>query len=163
MTEPYTQKRWSLAELYPSADGPEMKRDFKEMEKKVAAFEKMRPMLSDSISQKDFLAAIHALEEINEVATHLGGYAELFFTEDTQSQAALALMAQTQQVMAKTENCILFFDLWWKDLSNENAARLMKDSGDYHYWLEEMRHFKLHTLSEPEEKIINTKNVTGVV
>jgi oligoendopeptidase F len=162
MTEPYTQKRWSLAELYPSADGPEMKRDFKEMEKKVAAFEKMRPMLSDSISQKDFLAAIHALEEINEVATHLGGYAELFFTEDTQSQAALALMAQTQQVMAKTENCILFFDLWWKDLSNENAARLMKDSGDYHYWLEEMRHFKLHTLSEPEEKIINTKNVTGV-
>jgi oligoendopeptidase F len=37
----------------------------------------------------------------------------------------------------------------------------MSISGDYRYWLEEMRHFKPHTLSEPEEKIINIKNVTG--
>ncbi|MDZ4159526.1 MAG: M3 family oligoendopeptidase, partial [Anaerolineaceae bacterium] len=42
------------------------------------------------------------------------------------------------------------------------AERLMEGSGDYRYWLEEMRHFKPHTLSEPEEKIINIKNVTGV-
>jgi oligoendopeptidase F len=37
----------------------------------------------------------------------------------------------------------------------------MKEAGDYGYWLEEMRHFKPHTLSEPEEKIINIKDVTG--
>jgi oligoendopeptidase F len=40
--------------------------------------------------------------------------------------------------------------------------RLMAAAGDYRYWLEEMRHFKPHTLSEPEEKIVNIKNVTGV-
>ena len=33
--------------------------------------------------------------------------------------------------------------------------------GDFRYWLEEMRHFKPHTLTEAEEKIINIKNVTG--
>jgi oligoendopeptidase F len=37
----------------------------------------------------------------------------------------------------------------------------MEDSGDYRYWLEEMRHFTPYTLSEPEEKVINIKNVTG--
>jgi oligoendopeptidase F len=37
----------------------------------------------------------------------------------------------------------------------------MTRSGDYRYWLEEMRHFKPHTLTEPEEKIINIKDVTG--
>jgi oligoendopeptidase F len=37
----------------------------------------------------------------------------------------------------------------------------MAKSGDYRYWLEEMRHFKPHTLSEAEEKIINIKDVTG--
>jgi len=37
----------------------------------------------------------------------------------------------------------------------------MDASGDYRYYLEEMRHFKPHTLSEPEEKVINLKNVTG--
>ena len=37
----------------------------------------------------------------------------------------------------------------------------MVGTGDYRYWLEEMRHFTPHTLSEPEEKIINIKDVTG--
>ena len=38
----------------------------------------------------------------------------------------------------------------------------MQNSGDYRYWLEEMRHFKPYTLTEAEEKIINIKDVTGV-
>ena len=160
--QPYTQKRWSLADIYPAADGPEMKKDFKEMEKKVVAFEKMRPLLSNFISEADFKSVIHAIEEIYEVANRLGSFASLLFTEDTQNQDVLALMARTDQLMAETGNRTLFFGLWWKDLPDEIAARLMKDSGDYRYWLEEMRHFKPHTLSEPEEKIVNTKNVTGV-
>lgn len=158
----FAQKRWSLADLYPQADGPEMKKDFAEMEKKVAAFEKLRAKLTPSINQNDFLSVIQSLESIYHVANRLGSFAELLFTEDTQSQTAQALVARTQQVMADTENRTLFFGLWWKDLPDDKAAELMKDSGDYRYWLEEMRHFKPHTLSEPEEKVINTKNVTGV-
>ncbi len=59
------------------------------------------------------------------------------------------------------QNRTLFFGLWWKDLDEENAERLMSASGDYRYYLEEMRHFKPHTLTEPEEKVINLKDVTG--
>jgi len=59
------------------------------------------------------------------------------------------------------ENRVLFFSLWWKELDDENAKRLMDASGDYQYYLEEIRHFKPHTLSEAEEKVINLKNVTG--
>ena len=33
-----------------------------------------------------------------------------------------------------------------------NAARLMAATGDYRYWLEEMRHFKKYTLSEAGRK-----------
>ena len=33
----------------------------------------------------------------------------------------------------------------------------MEKTGDYRYWLEKMRHFKPHTLSESEEKIINIR------
>jgi oligoendopeptidase F len=158
----FTQKRWSLADLYPTVDGPEMKRDFAAMEEKVAAFAKMRPQLTDSITPAAFMDVIHALEGIYTLAMKLGAYPELLFTEDTQSQVAMSLMGHVQQVTADVENRTLFFSLWWKELSDENAARLMKDSGDYRYWLEEMRHFKPHTLSEAEEKVINIKNVTGV-
>ncbi len=71
-------------------------------------------------------------------------------------------MAKTEQLSADLGNRTLFFGLWWKELPEAAAARLMKNSGDYRYWLEEMRHFKPHTLTEAEEKIINTKNVTGI-
>lgn len=158
----FTQKRWSLADLYPTIDGPEMKRDFAALEEKVAAFEKMRPQLTDSIPLAAFMDVIHALEGIYTLAMKLGAYPELLFTEDTQSQVAMSLMGRVQQVTADVENRTLFFSLWWKELNDENAARLVKDSGDYRYWLEEMRHFKPHTLSEAEEKVINIKNVTGV-
>jgi len=86
----------------------------------------------------------------------------LLFSSDTQNQEALGLIAKTDQMLSEIRNRTLFFNLWWKDLADELATPLMKNAGDYSYWLEEMRHFKPHTLSEAEEKIINTKNVTGV-
>ncbi|HEY6072662.1 MAG TPA: M3 family oligoendopeptidase, partial [Anaerolineales bacterium] len=58
-------------------------------------------------------------------------------------------------------NRILFFSLWWKGLEDAQAQRLMDVSGDYRYYLEELRHFKPHTLSESEEKVVNLKDVTG--
>jgi oligoendopeptidase F len=70
-------------------------------------------------------------------------------------------MGRVQQFMAEMQNRTLFFSLWWKNLDQDNAQRLIDVSGDYRYYLEEMRHYKPHTLSEPEEKIINLKNVTG--
>ena len=66
------------------------------------------------------------------------------------------------QFQAEIVNESLFFNLWWKALDDENANRLMDASGDYRYWLVTIRNFKDFTLSEPEEKIINIKDVTGV-
>ena len=63
--------------------------------------------------------------------------------------------------MARVNNRMLFFELWWKDLDDVHASRLLAAAGDYRYWLEAMRLFKPHTLSEAEEKIVNLKNVTG--
>lgn len=37
----------------------------------------------------------------------------------------------------------------------------MANSGDFRYHLETIRRFKPHTLSEPEEQVINVKNITG--
>jgi oligoendopeptidase F len=108
------------------------------------------------------MALVHDLEQIARLVNHIYYFAALWFTEDTQNQAAQNLQARVDQFNAETQNRMLFFSLWWKDLDDENAARLMQDSGDYCYWLEEMRHFKPHTLSEPEEKIVNIKDVTGV-
>jgi len=162
MTLPYTLSRWSLADLFPSQESPQMAAAFDDLDTLVSAFETRRTQLSPEIPAPDFLEVVRQLETITHLGHRIHNFAELSFTEDTQDQASLAFLGRVEQSMAHIQNRVLFFSLWWKDLDEAAAARLMAEAGDYRYWLEEMRHFKPHTLSEAEEKIINIKDVTGV-
>jgi oligoendopeptidase F len=157
----YTQTKWSLAPLYPGYESPELQTAFDLIEEQVTSFEGVRGKLKPDISTEQFLEIVRASEEMTRVANKLYSFAGLSFTADTQDQAAQALQARVQQFLAEVENRTLFFSLWWKELDDANAKRLMDASGDYRYYLEAMRLFKPHTLSEPEEKVINLKNVTG--
>ena len=159
---PFTQTRWSLADLFPSPDGEEMKSAFTDVEAKVTDFEATRSLLDAQIDPGLFINLVRQGESISRLVYRIGAYAALWFSEDTQNQAAQNFQARVDQFVASVQNRILFFSLWWKALDDADADRLMEGAGDYRYWLEEMRHFKPHTLSEPEEKIINIKDTTGV-
>ncbi len=162
MTLPYTQTRWSLDDLFTAQDSPQMQAAFDNLDAQVAAFEDNREKLSSEMSTDEMMEVVRQLEAIMHLAYRIYGYASLSFSADTQDQAAQSFMGRVEQTMAHIQNRTLFFSLWWKALEDEPAARLMQETGDYRYWLEEMRHFKPHTLSEAEEKIVNIKDVTGV-
>lgn len=157
----YKLSPWSLSDLFPSQDSPEMKAGFDELDNKVVQFEALRPGLSADMSVENFLKMIQLLEAISRLANRIADFAELSFTANTQDQAHQAFLSEIESRMAIITNRTLFFSLWWKSLEQPASTRLMAASGDYHYWLEEMRHFKPYTLTEPEEKIINIKDVTG--
>lgn len=157
----YKLSKWSLAPLYPGYESPELQNAFDLIEEQVTSFEGVRGKLNAEITAEQFMQIMHADEETARVANKLYSFAGLSFTADTQDQAAQSLQARVQQFLAEIENRTLFFSLWWKELDEANAKRLMDASGDYRYYLEAMRLFKPHTLSEPEEKILNLKNVTG--
>ncbi len=161
MTTSYQQERWSLDALFPGHEAPEYKDAMKKLETSIEAFEKLRPELDVEIDEEDFLKIVSDLEVITKQSNRLYGYAGLWFTEDTQDQDAQALQAGIEQFLVGLQNKTLFFSLWWKELDQVTADRLMAASGDLKYWLEEMRHYTPHTLTEPEEKILNIKNVTG--
>ena len=159
---PYTQSPWSLSDLFPSHDSPEMQAAFVDLDAKAAAFETLRPTLTAGISTEAFMAAVRQLEALYALVRRISGFASLQYSANTQDQVAQTFQAQVMQRLAAIQNRSLFFSLWWKELDDAAAERLMAASGDYRYWLEAMRLFKPHTLSEPEEKIINIKDTTGV-
>ena len=162
VTLAYQTTRWSLSDLFESQNGADMRAALAELEALVAQFETHRPRLQADIATEAFLSIVKDYEAINHLARRIYSFAGLSFAADTQDQAIQAFMARIDQLVAELENRSLFFSLWWKALDESNAGRLTASSGDYRYWLEEMRHFKPHTLSEAEEKVINIKNVTGV-
>ncbi|NLE83241.1 MAG: M3 family oligoendopeptidase, partial [Chloroflexi bacterium] len=162
MTEKtYTQSPWSLKELFDSFEDPKIEETYQEILKDVERSEAYRSELSPDISSEKFLELIKRLEEGHKLGYRLYGFSSLSFAANTQDQKAQIGISRVQQFLAEVENRTLFFSLWWKALDDQNASRLLDASGDYRYWLEQIRNFKPYTLSEPEEKIINIKNVTG--
>jgi oligoendopeptidase F len=158
----YSIKKWDLGQLFPAFDSPELQAAFDQVEEQVASFEGVRNKLSADMQAETFLAAVRASESMSRLAKRIYVFAGLSFAQDTQNQQAQTLRARVQQFGAEMQNRTLFFSLWWKDVDDANAERLMSASGDYRYYLEEMRHFKPHTLTEAEEKVINIKDVTGM-
>jgi len=162
MTEKkYTQSPWSLKDLFDGFEDSKIEETYQALRTNVEQFETYRDDLKADISPDKFLEIIRKLEEGQKLGYRLYGFAELSFAANTQDQKAQIGISRVQQFLAEIENRTLFFSLWWKALDDQNANRLLDVSGDYRYWLEQIRNFKPYTLSEPEEKIINIKNVTG--
>ena len=157
----YSLSGWKLSDLFESFSDPAIDQAYRDLEARVEQFAIQREVLKPEISSEKFLQLLRDQEEMNRLAYRLYGFASLSFSSNTQDQTAQINIARFQQFAAEMENRTMFFSLWWKGLDDENAARLLDVSGDFRYWLEQMRNFKPYTLSEPEEKIINIKNVTG--
>ncbi|MGZ9165304.1 MAG: M3 family oligoendopeptidase [Anaerolineales bacterium] len=157
----YSIKKWDLGELFPAIDSPELQAAFDNVEEQVTSFEGVRGKLKPDMDVENFLEVVRASEATTRIVYKMYAFAELSFSADTQDQNAQSLMGRVQQFVAEMQNRTLFFSLWWKDLDEKDAQRFMGASGDYRYYLEEMRHFKPHTLSEAEEKVVNLKDVTG--
>jgi len=158
----YTQNPWSLKDLFEGFDDPRYKAAFDEIRAGVENFQAYREQLSPDISEDLFISIITSYEHFYRLSSRLDGFAQLSFAEDTQDQEAQAAVAEVDQFKAEMSNQTLFFSLWWKGLDEKNAQRLLDAAGDFRYWLVTMRNFKDFTLTEPEEKIINIKDVTGV-
>jgi oligoendopeptidase F len=158
----YSIKKWDLGQLFPGFDSPELQAAFDHVEEQVTSFEGVRGKLNPDMDAETFLEVVRASESTARIVNRIYSFAGLSFAEDTQNQNAQTMMARVQQFAAEMQNRTLFFSLWWKEVDDKNAERLMGAAGDYHYYLEKIRHFKPHTLTEAEEKVINIKDVTGM-
>lgn len=132
-----------------------------ELEANVVQIEAARPRLVPSMPSEDLLALLKLSEGVAQRSSRLGAFAYLWFSENTKDAKARSFKTRVEEHLTALNNRLLFFDLWWQGVDDANAARLMQDAGDLRYHLETIRRFKPHTLSEPEEKIVNLKNVTG--
>jgi oligoendopeptidase F len=157
----YAQGRWDLEDLIPTRSGPAMEAVFASLEEAIQEIESNRDALTPTIPDATFADVLGRIERAGYLARLLNGYAALWLSEDTSNQDALAFRSRVDKAVADASNRRLFFELWWKRLDPEPAARLVEASGDLRYYLETLRRFAPFTLSEPEEKIINIKDVHG--
>jgi len=159
----YQLGEWDLSELAKNPKSQAFQKQIKELENQAKKFEKIKLKLHPKMSSKKFMSILNEVEGISEKMSKIGGYASLSYSSDTQSDEATSLMTKMSKLGSEISNKILFFDLWWKtQIDEKNAKRLIKDSGELTEYLAHKRLFAKYALSEPEERIINTLDVTGI-
>jgi oligoendopeptidase F len=164
-TKQYELSGWDLSDLLSDTSPEAIDERLEALEAHVAAFEAVRDRLAPDMDADEFLAIIQQYEALTEEIYRPYAYASLWFSSDTQSTEALTFLNRIQQVATEAQNRTLFFDLWWKGLSDEEAEALMPAGdgyADYRHFLTDLRRTKPFMLDERSEQIINTKDANGI-
>jgi oligoendopeptidase F len=154
---------WNLSQLIENHKGEELQILIKSIEQAAKRIEGERGILKESISSSQFQKLLNLVEGINEQISIVVGYAHLKYASDTSSNEAAALLTKMEMLSADVSNRLLFFDIWFKkQLDDRNANRLINSApAVYREHLKHSRLLSKFTLSEPEEKIISTLEVSG--
>ena len=154
--------RWSLKDLLAEPVEQSVEQQLYQLEQSVSDLEALRTSMIPDIPEGDFSKILELLELINTLMRRLQAYSYLWLSEDTQNEAALNLRDRLDQSLVGLGNRVLFFEIWFKDLPDEAADRLIAASGDLNYFLKSIRRFKPYTLSEQEERLLALKDPNGI-
>ena len=117
----------------------------------------------DGLDSAGLGEAMTELAEIYELVGRAGSYAALRFSTDTAAPENGALLQKVQEGETQISTTLLFFELEWAALSDERAEELLAGEGlDFcRHYLRNARRYREHLLTEPEEKILTEKALTG--
>jgi len=161
----YELSPWSLTSLLPDTTETTIRSHLDELTGKLTSFEARRSELNPEMDPAHLVQIMEEYETLVEKVSVLGAYPELWFHADTQSPEALTLVNRMDQVVTDLRNRVLFFDLWWKGLDDDEAAALLPSAEkfpDLRHYLSDLRRTKPFTLDEKSEQIINVKDSDGV-
>jgi oligoendopeptidase F len=117
----------------------------------------------DELDGAGLVEAMDELGSIFELLARAGYYAALNFSTDTADPANGALLQRVQEQETQIQTTLLFFELEWAALAEERVEELLAhDNLDFcRHHLRSVRRYREHLLSEPEEKILTEKTLTG--
>lgn len=157
---------WDLHDLYAGVDDSRLTQDLAAARRRAEAFETayrgkiaaLKPEHAELL-----LTAVRELEGLFEQMDRPLIYASLLHAARTDDPRHGALLSRTQEERTQINKHLIFFDLEWVALPDETAQALTRQPALAHYrhYLEQKRAWKPHYLSEPEEKVLDEKGITG--
>jgi|AMZC01.1.fsa_nt_AMZC01000374.1_1 oligoendopeptidase F len=155
--------RWDLSDLYAGIDDPQIERDIAQTDARTDAFAATYRGRVLSLSAEELYQAIAEYEAIVEAANRLGVFAHLLWTTDAANPRYGALLQRLTEWEAQLQQKLVFFELEWTNAPDDFAEAMLTHPALAHYrhWLEVTRRYQPHRLTEPEEKILAEKSVTG--
>jgi oligoendopeptidase F len=154
---------WDLSDLYDGGDDPRLEQHVEQAENAAAAFRELYYGRVAQLTPKELRTAIEERERIESAFTRAIYYAHLWFSTDMNDSPRGALVARLTEKGAALDTQLLFFGLELAALEDEQADALLasEELEKWRHWLRTVRKFRPYILTEPEEKILTEKSVSG--
>jgi oligoendopeptidase F len=154
---------WDLAPLVDGEGQEGAERRLSDALTRAQAFAERYAGKLGEIDSDGLREAMSELAIIEELVARAGYYAALRFSTDTADPANGALLQKVQEQETAIQTKLLFFELEWAALPDERVEELLAGDGlDFcAHHLRNVRRYREHLLSEPEEKILTEKSLTG--
>ena len=154
---------WDLSDLYASPDDPKLEEEMAGAERAAAAFRERYYEAVAGLSASDLADAIATREEIESAVDRAITYAHLRFATNMADPPRGALLGRLQERYAAIDTTLLFFGLEIAAIEDGPAEALLADPALDHWrhWLTELRKYRPHLLTEPEERVMTEKSVSG--
>ena len=154
---------WDLSIFYSGPEDPAIEADMAALDADIEAFAQEYRGRVGQLKAAGLLAAMERVEALMDRVYRLELFANLLYTTDTNNPAFGALLQKITEHGARVQQGLLFFELEWTALDDEAAAAQLGQPAlaKFRHYLEAERRYKPHLLSEPEEKLLVEKAVTG--
>ena len=155
--------RWDLTDLYSGPDDPSIATD---QAQALAASQRFARRFAGKLADLDgpgLAEAFASFEELMRGVNKPRHYASLRYAVAADDADAQAAMAQAQAFGAQVDQALAFWGVELKELSVEHLAGLdgVEALETWRHYLVFERQFAPYTLTEPEERTIALKDVTG--
>jgi oligoendopeptidase F len=166
LTDPELEEvSWDLSDLIGGSEDPQKAVDslLDEAKRRGDAFAAVYAGKVAELDGPGLVTAMRELGAIEELAARAGTYAHLSFSVNTADPARGALLQRVEEKGTTIETALLFFQLEWAALDDGVAERLLAADGlDFaRHHLATARRYRPHLLTEPEEKILTEKALSG--
>jgi oligoendopeptidase F len=154
---------WNLSPLVDGDEQSGVQRQLDEALPRAEAFATAYNGKLGELDAGELADAMRELAAINELVGKAGSFASLRFATDSDDPTRGALLQLVQERATELETKLLFFELQWAALTDEQVEALLSDSSlDFcaHY-LRSARRYRPHLLSEPEERVVAVKSLTS--
>jgi len=154
---------WNLDDLYQAPAGERIEAEMRVLESEVEVFSARYRGKVASLTPDGLNALLVSYEALAERLGRADSFARLFWTVQTDDPARGALLQKQLETESRLSQRLVFVDLEWADAPEEAALQLLGDPRlqRWRHWLVLSRRYRPYLLSEPEERILREKSVTG--
>jgi oligoendopeptidase F len=155
--------QWDLSDLYASPEAPELERDLKTLATLSAEFRRRYEGQLAALAGVAMLGAIEDYERVQDLAGRIGSYAQLAYAGNMADPALARFLQNVSERLNLISVETLFFTLELNRVDDAALARQLTHAPlrRYQTWLDALRSFRPHQLSDEAERLLHEKTTTG--